>query len=141
MSKMSEIAMEHKKRDQSEYNKKYYAKNKERENARAKAWREANREKIKEYNKKYKTSHKELVNSLLKKDKAKHSEEHKIRKRICEAIRRGSLERQPCEVCGSMPTEAHHDNYNEPYNITWLCRRHHVDWHKKNNPIRVGERS
>ena len=38
---MSEIAMGHKTRDQSEYNKKYYAKNKEKENARAKAWREA----------------------------------------------------------------------------------------------------
>ena len=41
------------------------------------------------------------------------------------ALRHGWIKRGPCEVCGAIPTDGHHVNYNEPYNIRWLCKKHH----------------
>jgi hypothetical protein len=44
------------------------------------------------------------------------------------ALRKGILERQPCEVCGEK-ADAHHDDYSEPLKVRWLCRRHHIREH------------
>jgi len=41
------------------------------------------------------------------------------------AIRRGLLTRQPCEVCGAEPADAHHEDHTAPLAIRFLCRRHH----------------
>lgn len=41
------------------------------------------------------------------------------------ALKRGTLVRQNCEVCGRAPVEAHHDDYSKPLAVRWLCRRHH----------------
>ena len=46
------------------------------------------------------------------------------------AIRDGRLKRQPCEVCGDV-AEAHHDNYDEPLQVRWFCRRHHAQFHRR----------
>jgi hypothetical protein len=43
------------------------------------------------------------------------------------ALRTGRLVRQPCEVCGAEQTEAHHDDYDKPLQVRWLCRTHHVE--------------
>lgn len=46
------------------------------------------------------------------------------------AIRNGMLIKQPCEVCGTTENiEAHHDDYTKPYDIRWLCRKHHNEHH------------
>jgi len=45
------------------------------------------------------------------------------------ALRRGLLQRQPCEVCGEANTDAHHDDYDQPRKVRWLCRRHHKQHH------------
>ena len=39
------------------------------------------------------------------------------------------LEKQPCEVCGSLNTQAHHDNYSKPLEVRWLCQLHHSRIH------------
>jgi hypothetical protein len=41
------------------------------------------------------------------------------------AIRRGLVVKQPCEVCGAPDTDAHHDDYDRPLMVRWLCRLHH----------------
>ncbi|MFC3167994.1 MULTISPECIES: hypothetical protein [Paracoccus] len=45
------------------------------------------------------------------------------------ALSSGALQRQSCEVCGAETVDAHHDRYDEPLNVRWLCRRHHVKLH------------
>lgn len=40
-----------------------------------------------------------------------------------------------CEKCGSVKSQAHHDNYYEPLNVRWLCIKCHNNWHKHNIPI------
>jgi hypothetical protein len=46
------------------------------------------------------------------------------------AICSGLLIRQPCEICGHNPAEAHHDDYDKPLGVRWLCTKHHAEHHK-----------
>lgn len=51
------------------------------------------------------------------------------------AIRLGTLDRGPCEICGITHGEdgaiidGHHHDYSLPLAVTWLCRRHHQQLH------------
>lgn len=48
---------------------------------------------------------------------------------VQQALGSGGLEKRPCEVCGAVTVDAHHDRYDEPLKVRWLCRRHHVQLH------------
>ena len=52
------------------------------------------------------------------------------------AVQKKIIEYLPCEKCGSeINIQAHHTDYSKPLKITWLCRKHHYEWHSKNpNP-------
>lgn len=45
-------------------------------------------------------------------------------------IRNGLLTRNPCEVCGELKVDAHHDDYMRPLDVRWLCRKHHNEHHR-----------
>ena len=46
------------------------------------------------------------------------------------AVRTGSLERLPCEVCNiSEGVHAHHEDYSKPLDVVWLCAIHHSERH------------
>lgn len=49
---------------------------------------------------------------------------------LASALKRGLIERKPCEVCGAEPTDAHHEDYDRPLAVTFLCRRHHLAAHR-----------
>lgn len=48
----------------------------------------------------------------------------------CNAIRDGRIIKKPCEVCGKKKVDAHHDDYNFPTSVRFLCRKHHSEHHK-----------
>lgn len=50
------------------------------------------------------------------------------------AIKSGELIPRPCENCGAMAVVAHHDDYNHPMQINWLCTSHHKLWHSEHGP-------
>ena len=52
------------------------------------------------------------------------------------AIRHGKLVKMPCEVCGSVNVEAHHDDYNQPLAVRWLCVTHHAEHHKMQRELK-----
>lgn len=52
--------------------------------------------------------------------------------KVAYEIKCGNLTRRPCEVCKKEPTHAHHDDYDKPLDIRWLCSAHHSEWHVKN---------
>jgi len=46
-------------------------------------------------------------------------------------VRRGTLEKLPCEICGSTyRTHGHHEDYSKPLEVIWLCDEHHKEEHK-----------
>lgn len=45
------------------------------------------------------------------------------------AIAAGKLVRQPCEACGALAVEAHHDDYSRPLDVRWFCAAHHRAHH------------
>lgn len=54
---------------------------------------------------------------------------------VANQIRLGILKREPCEVCGSgFSVHAHHDDYDKPLDVRWLCSPHHRQWHVENGP-------
>lgn len=51
---------------------------------------------------------------------------------VSRAIRTGKLKRENCQICSSsVRVDAHHEAYDRPLNITWLCRPHHIARHKQ----------
>ncbi|WP_211659340.1 hypothetical protein [Paracoccus indicus] len=46
------------------------------------------------------------------------------------ALVTGHLKKEPCEVCGAETVDAHHDSYERPLDVRWLCRRHHIKLHR-----------
>ena len=64
-------------------------------------------------------------------------EHHRARWTVHNAIRDGRLLRQPCEVCGAVKVEAHHDDYSKPLDVRWLCRKHHAMVHRMDEQRRI----
>jgi len=52
----------------------------------------------------------------------KKSRSHRL---VAAAIADGVLVRGPCELCGAVPTEGHHEDYDLPLEVRWLCKVHH----------------
>jgi len=45
-------------------------------------------------------------------------------------LRRGLIERENCQLCGSdQDLQMHHEDYSKPYEIKWLCRKCHYKHH------------
>lgn len=53
-----------------------------------------------------------------------------VRRKAALAARKGKIKKSPCEVCGSLVVEAHHDDYSKPLDVRWLCRTHHMRLHR-----------
>jgi CRISPR/Cas system-associated protein Cas10 (large subunit of type III CRISPR-Cas system) len=47
------------------------------------------------------------------------------------AIRSGKLVPGLCEVCGAVRVDAHHEDYDKPLDVIWLCQAHHKQLHAK----------
>lgn len=41
-------------------------------------------------------------------------------------IANGAIKRYPCVICGDPHTEAHHQDYDNPSYVVFLCRYHHT---------------
>lgn len=62
---------------------------------------------------------------------------HRVRSLTRAYIKAGKLKRLPCEICGTNEAvQAHHDDYDKPMDVRWLCRKHHAE-HHKNVPHRT----
>lgn len=85
----------------------------------AKRYRESS--KGKEYRKTY-------LNGVGSKYRAKYKLEGKTKAR---SLARYHLERKPCEICGDINVNAHHEDYSKPLEVRWLCTKHHGEEHRK----------
>lgn len=121
---------------QREYGKLYRAKNKGLLAKKKREYAVANKERTAEYHKQYRAGHLEEKRSNSKRYYERHKAECAARTAIGHAISRGKMDKHPCEICGDQKAEAHHDDYNFPLKVRWLCRKCHTEWHMNNKPIR-----
>lgn len=49
---------------------------------------------------------------------------------VSRAIRSGTLVRQPCVMCGDVKSVGHHEDYDKPLEVVWLCQACHVRHHQ-----------
>jgi hypothetical protein len=120
----------------------------------AKEWRKDNAERLKEYYRKWRK-----LNPLYKAEYfRKHPEKRssakpgyneyqlryqsnkanyfkvRVRQKLREAVKNGKIAKGGCEIrigCQGR-IEGHHEDYNKPYEVQWLCKRHHEDRHLTN---------
>ena len=68
---------------------------------------------------------KQAAQDALALHRRRHPDRDRARSAVKNAIKRGDLVREPCEVCGQEKSQAHHDDYSRPLKVRWLCFRHH----------------
>lgn len=66
-----------------------------------------------------------------RKRRNKYTGKSRARNKVSNALKNGSLIKQPCEECGNIRSEAHHKDYRSSLKVTWLCRKHHLEKHNK----------
>jgi uncharacterized protein YlaI/predicted HTH domain antitoxin len=73
-----------------------------------------------------------------------YSKKKRVQHIVEKAIQKGILERPViCSICnntqvfedGRNGIQAHHNDYNKPLEITWMCQKCHHEWHKNNHAI------
>tara|TARA_R110000796_G_scaffold203024_8_gene319365 strand:+ start:1342 stop:1809 length:468 start_codon:yes stop_codon:yes gene_type:complete len=104
------------------------------DNARNAEYRAANRESInaKQAEHDQTPAGRESQRKAKAKQRAKSPEKAKARKAVSNALKNGTLVRQPCLVCGvDEGVQAHHDSYHEErrLDVRWLCAPHHLEHH------------
>jgi hypothetical protein len=52
----------------------------------------------------------------------------KAHAKVSKAIKKGTLAKMPCQICGDI-AQAHHDDYSKPLDVRWLCVKHHNEHH------------
>lgn len=56
---------------------------------------------------------------------------HRARATLNYAKKTGKIQQQPCESCGDVRSQGHHEDYSRPLEVRWLCHRHHAELHAK----------
>jgi nucleoside 2-deoxyribosyltransferase len=63
-------------------------------------------------------------------NKIRKTKEHLCRMKTIESVRLGKLKKSPCKMCNKLIVEAHHEDYNKPLKVVWLCHKHHMELHR-----------
>lgn len=71
----------------------------------------------------------EITSAWRKADKRRM----KCHNAVTRAIRSGTLIRKPCVKCGNEKSLAHHEDYDKPLEVVWLCQPCHKQRHKEIN--------
>lgn len=61
--------------------------------------------------------------------RARNREKIRAHRKLQKAVAAGRIQRRPCEVCGTFPSQAHHHDYSHPLDVRWLCHGHHMAEH------------
>jgi hypothetical protein len=119
----------------------YYYYNKERYIKHVKKWRKKNVDKCREYVKKCARLRRRKPEIFLK-EKA-YLEQYRLNNplkikagdRIRDMVRSGKIKKPyKCELCSKKGlVHGHHEDYNKPLEVIWLCPVCHASCHKKNH--------
>ena len=105
----------------AESKRRYAKENKEKILAYRYKYKELNKEKSAEWQRKYQVKYRKLNQSKIK-----------ARQAVRLAVKSGKIVKpKTCQAIGCFETniESHHDNYNKPLEVRWLCRSCHTVIH------------
>ena len=60
-----------------------------------------------------------------------HKKELEAQSKLNKVIINGEIERGDCAICESPNACAHHIDYSKPYDVIWLCPKHHSELHNR----------
>ena len=79
----------------------------------------------------YRLRYPERERSYQRAYRREHPEKKRAHNAVYKAVKSGRLKRGPCVWCYSTRNvEAHHDNYDDPLDVIWLCQGCHVKYHR-----------
>lgn len=107
--------LEHIRRLNREAMRRWVERNPELCRIRSKEYKKRNLEKIGAYNRKYRQENKKAFLAY---------------NTIQKALRKNKIQKLSCEICNNPKVHAHHDDYEKPLEIRWLCPKHHRKLHK-----------
>lgn len=113
----------------------YYENNKEKISKAHKDWVSNNRERARKACNEWRKEHPEVGREIARRGRERHPEKWKARSMVGNAIRAGKLIRGCCIECGKENAEAHHNDHSKPFEIIWLCKKHHTELHHNEKPI------
>lgn len=73
----------------------------------------------------------EAIKELNKAWRDADARRRKCHLKVKAEIAAGRLVRQPCVRCGNEKTHAHHEDYDKPIDVVWLCAVCHKQRHKE----------
>lgn len=87
-------------------------------------------QRIRERGKEYQRENKEAQRDRLRAKRERWPEKDRARVVVSMALAKGDLKPEPCILCGQKAA-AHHEDYNKPLEVIWLCPLHHNRLHYK----------
>ena len=95
--------------------------------------REKNLEKIRQYDRdRAKNPDRRKANTEITKIwRSEDRRRQKAHNAVSRGIKKGILIRQPCCRCNEINSLAHHDDYDKPLDVMWLCQPCHKQRHKE----------
>lgn len=73
-------------------------------------------------------AHNLAINTAWRREDTRRQRAHNL---VSREIAKGTLVREPCCRCGSSKSLAHHEDYDRPLDIMWLCQPCHKQRHKE----------
>jgi hypothetical protein len=86
-------------------------------------------EKVKEYKLKSYKNNSESIKIKQRKYVKNNPEKIMARAMLNNAVRDGKVKKYPCIKCGDIKSQAHHCDYLLPFDVIWLCAKHHREIH------------
>jgi hypothetical protein len=95
--------------------------------------RSDNLEKIREYDRQRGKLAKRLASNteVTRAWRAEDKRRQQAHAAVSKALRHGTLLKEPCCRCGNERSVAHHDDYDKPLEVMWLCQPCHKQRHKE----------
>lgn len=89
--------------------------------------RQANLEKVRAYDKRRSQTpeRKKHGTENTKRWRKENPEKYKAHCLVNNGLRDGKLKKENCCICGSVKSQAHHEDYADPLNVIWVCAQHH----------------
>jgi hypothetical protein len=115
-------------------NKKYRKAHPEKIKNSINSWIDKNRSEYNKKRKKYTLINREKVLTVKRKSQKKYRKNNPLKTKahnlINKLLKDKTIFKKPCEVCGELKVNGHHEDYSKPHVVIWLCKDHHAERHR-----------